>query len=166
MRTKLLNDRCFQSDHEDCGIVHWKGCTHCSVGSGPRYQILSHVFGRCASQTTHGHARIARETRATSEKVWHKSYTSGHCLLQRRSSESVGMHQVDLTVTLDAVVFHYKLREPDVEPLQTKRNAGISRHEPLHCCKPILKINRAVLLMLGSHLASERCSCIPADEWG
>ena len=33
------------------------------LGSGPRYQILSHVFGRCASQTTHCHARIARETR-------------------------------------------------------------------------------------------------------
>ena len=25
-----------------------------------RYQILSHVFARCASQKTHGHARIAR----------------------------------------------------------------------------------------------------------
>ena len=35
-----------------------------TLGSGPRYQILSHVFARCASQKTHGHARIARETRA------------------------------------------------------------------------------------------------------
>ena len=26
-------------------------------------QILSHVFARCTSQKTHGHARIARETR-------------------------------------------------------------------------------------------------------
>ena len=100
------------------------------VGSGPRYQILSHVFARCASQTTHGHARIARVrtcenrtrfacdsrmkketrailacpcvvwlaqrakvsfacdshisvcclTRSTCKKVWHRSYTSGHCL--------------------------------------------------------------------------------------
>ena len=33
------------------------------VGSGPRYQILSLVFARCASQKTHRHARIARETR-------------------------------------------------------------------------------------------------------
>ena len=32
---------------------------HCS---GQRFQILSHVFARCASQKTHGHARIARET--------------------------------------------------------------------------------------------------------
>ena len=32
------------------------------VGSGPRYQISSHFFARCASQKTHGHARIARET--------------------------------------------------------------------------------------------------------
>ena len=30
------------------------------LGSGPRHQILSHVFARCASQKTHGHARIAR----------------------------------------------------------------------------------------------------------
>ena len=30
------------------------------LGSGPRYQILSHVFARCASQRTHGHAKIAR----------------------------------------------------------------------------------------------------------
>ena len=30
-----------------------------AVGSGPRYQILSHVFSRCASQKTHGHARNA-----------------------------------------------------------------------------------------------------------
>ena len=34
------------------------------VGSGRRYQILSHVFARFASQKTHGHVRIARETRA------------------------------------------------------------------------------------------------------
>ena len=28
MRTKLLDDRCFQPDHEDCGVGHWnlKGC--------------------------------------------------------------------------------------------------------------------------------------------
>ena len=34
-----------------------------TLGSGQRYQILSHVFARCASQKTHwhGHARIARE---------------------------------------------------------------------------------------------------------
>ena len=36
----------------------------CALGSGPRYQILSHVFARCASQKTHGHARIARVLRA------------------------------------------------------------------------------------------------------
>ena len=30
------------------------------VGSGPRYQILSHIFARCTSQNTHGHARITR----------------------------------------------------------------------------------------------------------
>ena len=30
-----------------------------TVGSGPRYQILSHVFARCPSQKTYGHARIA-----------------------------------------------------------------------------------------------------------
>ena len=34
------------------------------VGSGPRYQISSHVFARCASQKTHGHARIALVSRA------------------------------------------------------------------------------------------------------
>ena len=32
-----------------------------ALGSGPRYQILSHVFARCASQKTYGHARIARD---------------------------------------------------------------------------------------------------------
>ena len=31
-----------------------------SLGSGPRYQILSHVFARFASQNTHGNARIKR----------------------------------------------------------------------------------------------------------
>ena len=75
-----------------------------ALGSGPRYQILSPVFARCASQKTHGHARIARETentricenctrnacdsrmsvcflaRAMCKKVCHKSYTSGNCL--------------------------------------------------------------------------------------
>ena len=35
----------------------------CAIGSGPRYQILSHVFARGVSQKKHGHARIARETR-------------------------------------------------------------------------------------------------------
>ena len=34
------------------------------LGSCLRYQILSHVFARCASQKTQGHARLARETRA------------------------------------------------------------------------------------------------------
>ena len=75
-----------------------------SIGSGPRYQILSHVFARCAtaSQKTYGHARITRDsrmavgfltrdsrmavgflTRAKCKKAWHKSYTSesGHCLV-------------------------------------------------------------------------------------
>ena len=33
-----------------------------AVGSGPRYQILSHVFACCSSKKKHGHARIARET--------------------------------------------------------------------------------------------------------
>ena len=50
------------------------------VGSGPRYQILSHVFARCVSKKEHWHARIARASRATCKKVWQKSYTSGHCL--------------------------------------------------------------------------------------
>ena len=35
----------------------------CAVGIGQRYQILSHVFARCASQKTHGHASFL--TRAT-----------------------------------------------------------------------------------------------------
>ena len=35
----------------------------CAVGSGPRYQILSHVFARCATEKTYGHARIARDSR-------------------------------------------------------------------------------------------------------
>ena len=39
-------------------------CSDCQLGSGQRYQILSHVFARCMSQKTHWHARIARETRA------------------------------------------------------------------------------------------------------
>ena len=74
------------------------------LGSGPRYQILSHVFARCLSQTTHCHERITRFTAmralhsfhtcftcysrmavccltsSTCKNVWHKSYTSGHCL--------------------------------------------------------------------------------------
>ena len=60
----------------------------CKVGSCQRYQILSHVFARCASQKTHGHARIARFSRATCKKVWHKSYTSGHCLVQREKKST------------------------------------------------------------------------------
>ena len=43
-------------------------CSLRSLGSGPRYQILSHVFARCASQKTHGQARIARETCDTKKK--------------------------------------------------------------------------------------------------
>ena len=35
------------------------------VGSGPRYMICVTLFARCASQTTHGHARIARVSRAS-----------------------------------------------------------------------------------------------------
>ena len=49
----------------------------CVLGSGPRYQILSHVFARCASLKTHGHARIARDTQARETQ-----YTSGHCLVR------------------------------------------------------------------------------------
>ena len=40
-----------------------------ALGSGPRYQILSPVFARCASQKTHGHARIARETELHAKRV-------------------------------------------------------------------------------------------------
>ena len=39
-----------------------------AMGSGPRYQILSHFFARCASKRK-GHARIARGTRAILERV-------------------------------------------------------------------------------------------------
>ena len=82
----------------------------CWLGSGLRYQILSHVFARCTSQIHTDmrlmmlelHAKHACDysmsvfrvqfsmsgcflTRAswcaTCKKVWHKSYTSGHCLL-------------------------------------------------------------------------------------
>ena len=44
----------------------WSCCIWGSeaVGSGPRYQILLHVFARCTSQKTHGHAIIARVSRA------------------------------------------------------------------------------------------------------
>ena len=61
-----------------------------SLGSGPRYQILrvSHVFARCSSQKTDGHARIAfNRVRFShgrsffdSRNVQKKTYTSGHCL--------------------------------------------------------------------------------------
>ena len=34
--------------------------THDNRGSGPRHQVLTHVFARCTSKKTHGHARIAR----------------------------------------------------------------------------------------------------------
>ena len=34
-----------------------------AVGSGPRYQILSHVFARCTSKKNYGRARIARDSR-------------------------------------------------------------------------------------------------------
>ena len=59
-----------------------------SLGSGPRYQILSHVYARWASQKTYGRARVVYDSRmavgflthATCKKVWHKSHTSGHCL--------------------------------------------------------------------------------------
>ena len=37
--------------------------TFWQLGSGQRYQILSHVFARCASQKTHWHARIAHFSR-------------------------------------------------------------------------------------------------------
>ena len=47
---------------EEGGGEHARGCK--ALGSGKRYQILSHVFARCASQTTHGHARITRVLRA------------------------------------------------------------------------------------------------------
>ena len=35
----------------------------CSLGSGLRYQILSHVFAHCASQKTFCHARFSSENR-------------------------------------------------------------------------------------------------------
>ena len=41
----------------------WQPAPRGQLGSGPRYQILSHVFACCASQKTHGHARIARVSR-------------------------------------------------------------------------------------------------------
>ena len=62
------------------------------LGSGPRYMICVTVFCKLQSQTTHGHVRIARETRAILSRqcvVWlcnvqkgaTKSDTSGHCLI-------------------------------------------------------------------------------------
>ena len=50
---------------DNLSISEFDGNSSSSLGSGPRYQILSHVFARCASQKTHGHmghARIARES--------------------------------------------------------------------------------------------------------
>ena len=45
-------------------ILQFCNCsrTQEAIGSGPRFQILSHVFACCTSQKTHWHARIARET--------------------------------------------------------------------------------------------------------
>ena len=84
------------------------GTQNGKLGSGPRYQILSQVFAHCASQKTHWHARIARKTltyencrrntcnsrmsmsfltHATCKKVWHNSYTLGHCLWQTLAIE-------------------------------------------------------------------------------
>ena len=59
----------------------------CSIGSGPRYQILSHVSARCASQTTHGHARVARVSRAIRVRFSHgrvlfDSHNVQNCVLQ------------------------------------------------------------------------------------
>ena len=49
-RTRTSRDPYWQCSSSGKGL-NW--------GSGPRYQILSHFFARCASQKTHGHARIA-----------------------------------------------------------------------------------------------------------
>ena len=50
---------CLGGSYEFC---NWPFCeiSWLAIGSGQRFQILSHVFSRCASQTTHGHAKIAR----------------------------------------------------------------------------------------------------------
>ena len=47
------------------------------IGSGPRHQILQHVFARCASQKTHWHTRITRLSRARCEN--HTRYTRFAC---------------------------------------------------------------------------------------
>ena len=53
--------------------THWapqKG-ENWELGSGPKYMICVTLFAHCESQKTHGHARIARETRAkTCYKIW------------------------------------------------------------------------------------------------
>ena len=49
-----------EGEREGEGLGEGEGEGEGEVGSGPRFQILSHVFARCASQKTHGHARIAR----------------------------------------------------------------------------------------------------------
>ena len=85
---------CDYSNYRASELFNWLSyfLSKLAIGSGPRYQILSHVFARCVSQKTYGHARIAREsrmaigffgflTRAKCKKVWHKSYTSSHCLV-------------------------------------------------------------------------------------
>ena len=49
---------------DGCGFFKLAADKQWALGSGPRYQILSHIFARCASQKTHEHARIARVLRA------------------------------------------------------------------------------------------------------
>ena len=105
------------------------------LGSGPMYQILSRVFARCAtaSQKTYGHARIARDsrmalmavgflTRATCKKVWHKSYTSGHCLGAREGVGAMSLYIWSRVCQFKYFCFwkpYYSLLRGPVEPGQS-----------------------------------------------
>ena len=54
---------------------HLTHCQQTAVGSGSRYQILSHVFRfACDSRMS-----VCFLTRATCKKVWHESYQGSRC---------------------------------------------------------------------------------------
>ena len=59
------------------------------LGSGPRYQILSHVFARCASKKKYWHARIACKTQAKCMWFKHVSVLFDLCNMQKSVTQII-----------------------------------------------------------------------------
>ena len=95
---------CDYSNYRASELFNWLSyfLSKLAIGSGPRYQILSHVFARCVSQKTYGHARIARDSRMEAGGLQFGPYWWRPCGVTWDSSRTVVVRKLLRTSALFA----------------------------------------------------------------